>query len=80
MFTEQTQNSTPELQREISRFFSPEHTQAAKERLNMQHQKRNEASNQLLRKQELKRSHVSEQMNQSNTVVKEDNTFLESTQ
>ena len=78
IFTEQAKNLSLEMQQELSKVFSL--IQAENECSKVQHQKRNEASNRLLQKQELKRNQLLQQLNQPDTVVQDDKNTLRKTQ
>ena len=49
IFTGPVQNPVVELQQKVSEFFSSDKIQAEIERLRLQHQRRSEATNQILR-------------------------------
>ena len=64
------------MQQQLSEVFSSEQTQAENERLRVQ--RRTEAAIQTLRKRELERNQVIEQLNQLDTELQHDNTPPES--
>ena len=55
------------MQPHFSDAFSSQQTQAANERLRLQHQRRAESENQLIRKEELERKQLIQQLNQLGT-------------
>ena len=81
IFTAKKAKNTPlGLQNEISEEFSFEQLQVEEYCLKLKHQKRKEASNQILQNQKLERYQLFKQLNQPDTVVQDDNKTLESTQ
>ena len=72
IFTGQRQSPSVELQQQFSKRFSSEHTQTENERLRLRHQKRIEAASQLLRKQELQRNQLIQQLNPLDTEILND--------
>ena len=65
-------NPSIEVQHQNLEIFSSEQTQAENEHLTFQHQRRNEAANQILRKLELERNQLIQQLNQLNIEIKPD--------
>ena len=68
-----------ELQQQLSEVFSSERIQAENERLRLQHQRRIEASNELLRKKELERNQLIKHLNQLDIQLQHDNVTTENT-
>ena len=64
ILTGQRPNPSVERQQHFSEFFSSEQTRTEFERLRLQYQQRKEAVNQLLRKQELERNQLIQELNQ----------------
>ena len=81
IFTVQVQNLSVEKQPKFSEILSWKQTQADNERLQLQHQRRIEAANQISRKQELERDQLTQHLNQIDTEnqheqIRADNTKL----
>ena len=79
IFTGQVINPTVEMQQTFSEVFPSEKNQAVTKHLRLQHQRRIETTNQLLRKQELEPNQLIQQLNQLNTENQHDNILPEKT-
>ena len=75
--TRQIQNLSVELQQHFSEFFSSEQTQVENERLRLEHQRRIDAANQIVQKQELDRNQWFKQLNQTDTEIRNDSNTSE---
>ena len=69
-----------EVQQSSSEVFFLEQILAKNERFILHHQKGIETANQLLRKQELERNHLLQQLYHPDTLVQDDNTTVEKIQ
>ena len=78
--TRQRPKLAVELKQHFSAIFSSEQIETEFERLRLQHQQRFEAANQSLRKQEMERKQLIQQLNQLVTEIQHDNILSEKTQ
>ena len=77
VFAKQIQNPSLKLQQLFAEVFSLKQTQVENERVRLEHQRRIETANQILREEELERNQLLQQLNQPATDNKDDNFTLE---